>query len=153
MKRKGDIILVIISLLLVVALRYTYKFDSSKEILISTAAHNVTSVTASEALKITPLEKRGTPTYDYITGTDRLFHYRVFFWVPKGPSKLTPYADIGVITNVSNHGPVEKWSVVDTGKINKDEKLVFVYVPKTFIFFHGNGFEKLIHLKYETIKK
>lgn len=152
MKHKGDITLLIITLLLVFGLHYTYNLNNTKAVLISTSSHSVTTRPSKTVVQITPLEKRGTPTYDYITGTDRLFHYRVFFWVPKSAVKLTPYADIGTITNVSNHGPVEKWSVVDTGKINKDEKLVFIYVPKTFIFFHGNGFEKIIHIKYETIK-
>lgn len=93
-------------------------------------------------------EKRGNPTYDYIMGSDGWPHYRVFFWVPKNATKLTPYADKGIDTNVSDHGPAEKWSVEDAKKENGDEKLVFIYVPKTFIFLFGKGFEKVIHLRY-----
>ena len=93
-------------------------------------------------------EKRGTPTYDYITGSDGWPHFRVFFWVPKYATTFTPYADKDINTDVSEHGPVEKWAVVDTKEVKDDEKLVFIYVPKTFVFLYGKGFEKVIHLKY-----
>ena len=91
-------------------------------------------------------EKRGTPAYDYIIGTDGLPHFRVFFWVPINAIKYTPYTNIGINSNVSIHGAAAKWDVVETNKINKDEKLVFIYVPKTFVFLYGFGFEKVIHL-------
>jgi hypothetical protein len=93
-------------------------------------------------------EKRGIPNYDYIIGNDNWPHYRVFFWVPKSATHFTPYSDKSVNTDISNHGAVEKWSVVVTNEINVDSKLVFVYVPKTFVFMYGIGFETLIHLSY-----
>ncbi|MBC2581959.1 hypothetical protein [Clostridium sp. DJ247] len=95
-----------------------------------------------------PKEKRGVPTYDKIMGNDGWPHYRVFFWTPKTATHFVPYADAGVRTDVSSHGPVEKWSVVETQTIKDDEKLVFVFVPKTFVFLYGKGFEKVIHLSY-----
>ncbi|WP_298846828.1 hypothetical protein [Clostridium sp.] len=93
-------------------------------------------------------EKRGTPHYDHIIGNDGLPHYRVFFWVPSNVTHFTPYADSGVDTAVSEHGPVEKWSVVSTKQIKDNEKLIFIYVPKTFVFVYGKGFEEVIHIKY-----
>lgn len=93
-------------------------------------------------------EKRGTPHYDYIIGKDHWPHYRVFFWVPKSATHFTPYADSGVNTNVSEHGDASKWSVVVTPEIKADRKLVFIYVPKTFVFLYGNDFEDVIHLNY-----
>lgn len=94
------------------------------------------------------VEKRGTPNYDYIIGKDNWPHYRVFFWVPKNATVFTPYADSGVNTDVSSHGAAEKWSVVVTNEIKGDEKLVFIYIPKTFVFLYGKGFEDVIHLSY-----
>jgi hypothetical protein len=94
-------------------------------------------------------EKRATPSYDKIMGKDGLYHYRVFFWVPNTATKFIPYADTGVITDVSSHGPVEKWSVEETNITNANEKLVFIFVPKTFVYLYGKGFEKVIHLKYD----
>lgn len=93
-------------------------------------------------------EKRGNPTYDYIIGKDHLPHFRVFFWVSKEAKNYTPYADDGVKTDVSEHGPVEKWAVVETNEIKENEKLVFIYVPKTFVLLQGRGFEDKIHLRY-----
>jgi hypothetical protein len=93
-------------------------------------------------------EERGIPPYDYVIGKDNLPHYRVFFWVPKTVTHFTPYADSGVNTDVSSHGSAEKWSVVVTNEINADGKLVFIYVPKTFVFLYGSGFEDVIHLRY-----
>jgi hypothetical protein len=93
-------------------------------------------------------EKRGIPNYDYIIGNDNWPHYRVFFWVPKNATIFTPYADSGVNTDVSSHGAAEKWSVVVTNEIKDDEKLVFIYIPKTFVFLYGKGFEDVIHLSY-----
>ena len=153
MKHKGDIILFMITLLLIFALRYTYKYDLSKGIPVSTAQltaiASTPTATPTASKKFIVNEKRGNPTYDYIIGTDNWAHYRVFFWVPRNATNFIPYADPGIVTDVSEHGPAQKWSVVTTGKVNKDEKLVFIYVPKTFIFFQGNGFEKVIHLKYK----
>lgn len=94
------------------------------------------------------VEKRGIPNYDYIIGKDNWPHYRVFFWVSKNATIFTPYADIGVNTDVSSHGAAEKWSVVVTNQIKGDEKLVFIYIPKTFVFLYGKGFEDVIHLSY-----
>jgi hypothetical protein len=151
MKYIKNILMSIVILLLLLALRYTYKIDSSKELLIRTTANNTAAVIPDKTLQEdTASEKRGTPTYDYIIGKDGWPHYRVFFWVPKNADNLVPYADKGINTDVSEHGPVEKWSVVVTDKVNENEKLVFIYVPKTFIFFYGTGFEKVIHLKYKS---
>lgn len=96
-----------------------------------------------------PKEKRAFPTYDTIMGDDGLPHYRVLFWVPKTATKFIPYVDAGVKTDVSSHGPVEKWSVEEIKNANDHEKLVFIFVPKTFVYLYGKGFEKVIHLKYK----
>jgi hypothetical protein len=93
-------------------------------------------------------EKRGIPHYDYVIGKDNWPHFRVFFWAPKNATHLTPYADSGVNSDVSEHGAAEKWSVVVTNEIKGDDKLVFIYVPKTFVFLYGKGFEDVIHLNY-----
>lgn len=95
-----------------------------------------------------PNEKRAFPTYDTIIGDDGLPHYRVLFWVPKTAIKFIPYVDAGVKTDVSSHGPIEKWSVQEIKNVDDHEKLVFIFVPKTFVFLYGKGFEKVIHLKY-----
>ena len=93
-------------------------------------------------------EKRAYPEYDTIMKEDGMPHYRVLFWVPKEATKFVPYADSGVNTDVSSHGSVEKWSVEETKITNEREKLVFIFVPKTFVYVYGDGFEKVIHLKY-----
>ncbi len=93
-------------------------------------------------------ENRGVPRFDYIIGNDNWPHYRVFYWVPINASHFTPYADKGVNTDVSEHGPAQKWSVVVTPRVINDEKLVFIYVPKTFVFLFGKDFYKVIHLSY-----
>jgi len=98
--------------------------------------------------KSIPTEKRGTPHYDYIIGKDKWPHFRVFFWVPTIVTHFEPYADRGVNTDVSEHGPAAKWSVVTTNQTKGNEKLVFIYVPKTFAILYGNGFQEVIHLKY-----
>ncbi|MBE6088960.1 MAG: hypothetical protein E7206_13160 [Clostridium beijerinckii] len=92
-------------------------------------------------------EKRATISYDKIIGRDGLYHYRVLFWVPKEVTKFIPYADTGVITDVSSHGSIENWSVEETSITSSNEKLVFIFVPKTFVYLYGKGFEKVIHLK------
>ena len=94
-------------------------------------------------------EKRASPAYDKVVGEDGVFHYRVLFWVPKEAVKFIPYADEGVETDVSEHGPVQKWYVGDTKIANEKEKLVFILVPKTFVYLYGNNFENVIHLKYK----
>jgi len=93
-------------------------------------------------------EKRGIPHYDHIIGKDNWPHYRVLFWVPSNATHFIPYADSEVDTDVSEHGPVGKWSVVATKQIKNNEKLMFIYVPKTFVFLYGDGFEDVIHIKY-----
>jgi len=93
-------------------------------------------------------ENRGSPRFDYIIGKDNWPHYRVFYWVKASATHFTPYADKGVNTDVSEHGPVAKWSVVVTSKVINDEKLVFIYVPKTFVFLFGKDFYNVIHLSY-----
>lgn len=95
-----------------------------------------------------PNENRGVPRFDYIIGNDNWPHYRVFYWVPINSTRFAPYADKGVNTNVSQHGPVQKWTVVVTPKVVNGEKLVFIYVPKTFVFLFGKDFYNVIHLSY-----
>ena len=95
-----------------------------------------------------PNEKRGYPAYDTITGDDQQPHYRLFFWIPKTATNFVPYANTGVKTDGSSHGPVEKWLTVETKTTNSNEKLVFIFIPKTFVYLYGNGFENVIHLKY-----
>lgn len=108
------------------------------------------SIVASNTVKEDSfVEKRGEPTYDYVIGSDYLPHFRVFFWVPKDAKNYIPYADEGVKTDVSEHGPAEKWSVVETNKTRENEKLVFIYVPKTFVMLQGKGFQNKIHLQYK----
>ena len=150
MNYKKYILLFMFTLLLLLGVRYTilYKNDISKQISLTTFTNNTVAITVDKNLQeVATLEKRGTPIYDYIIGTDELPHYRVFFWVPKNAVNLLPYADKGINTDVSHHGPVEKWSVVVTDKIRKNEELVFIYVPKTFVFLYGEGFEKVIHIR------
>lgn len=106
------------------------------------------SVDSTALFEANENEKRGTPTYDSIIGSDGLPHYRVFFWVPRNATNIAPYANKEVNTNVLHHGPASNWSVVETKNIKGNEKLVFVYVPKTFVFMYGKGFEWVIHLKY-----
>lgn len=98
--------------------------------------------------KINIDEKRASPAFDTVMKADGWHHYRVLFWVPIEAKKLIPYADDGVNTNVSSHGPVERWSVQEIDITNNGEKLVFVFVPKTFVYLYGDGFEKVIHLRY-----
>ena len=135
--KKFSLIIIIVSLL-------TLLFHSFLPV------NNMKSVIATDITvhKNASKEKRGTPHYDYIIGDDHWPHYRVFFWVPKTATNFTPYADKGINTAVSEHGLAEKWSVVVTNDIKDDEKLVFIFVPKTFVFLYGNGFEKVIHLSY-----
>lgn len=107
-----------------------------------------TSAIVGQATVNSPDEERGYPTYDKIIGNDGWPHYRVFFWVSKTATNFIPYSDAGIKTDVSSHGPVEKWSVVETKTIDGDKKLVYIFVPKTFVYLYGNGFEKVIHLQY-----
>ena len=94
-------------------------------------------------------EKRGTPNYAWVKGSDNLPHMRIYFWVSKTSYYYLPYADKGVKTYITGHGPVKKWLVKETGEYTETEKLVYIYVPKTFVFLHGKDFYKLIHLHYE----
>lgn len=112
------------------------------------SSENSPSVKTEENIKNNTDEKRASPAYDTIIGKDGLPHYRVLFWVPKEAKMFTPYSDEGVNTNVSTHGPVEKWSVQETKITNDKEKLVFIFVPKTFVYLYGSEFDKVIHLKY-----
>lgn len=135
--------LVFISIEILLCLPILLFFPSSKE---PTAFS--TSAPMHQTITSYPNEKRGFPAYDTITGNDGWPHYRVFFWVPKTATNFVPYADDWVKTDVSSHGSVEKWSVVETQTTNAEEKLVFIFVPKTFVYLYGNDFEKVIHLRY-----
>lgn len=88
-------------------------------------------------------EKRATLSYDKIIGRDGLYHYRVLFWVPKEVRKFIPYADAGVITDVSSHGPIEKWSVEETNITNSNEKLVFILFLKLLFIYMERDLKKL----------
>jgi hypothetical protein len=92
---------------------------------------------------------RADPPYDYIIGKDKLPHFRACFWVPLTASKFKPYADKNVKTDVSHHGPVENWGVVESNIKDADKKLVYIFVPKTFVILNGRDFYKSIHLSYE----
>lgn len=129
------------SLLFFIPIIFSFPWFKDYNIISSSNAIN-------EISKSYPNEKRALPAYDKVIGKDGLYHFRVLFWVPNESTKLIPYADEGVVTDVSSHGPVEKWSVKETNQINGDEKLVFILVPKTFVFLYGEGFEKVIHIKY-----
>lgn len=80
-----------------------------------------------------------------------MYHYRVLFWVPKEVTKFIPYADTGIITDVSSHGPIEKWSVEETNITSSNEKLVFIFVPKTFVYLLWKGIRKSYSLKIHVI--
>ena len=94
-------------------------------------------------------EKRGTPIYAWVKDSDNLPHMKIYFWIPKTSSYYLPYADKGIKTYVVGHGPVEKWGVKDSGEYTKTEKLIYIYVPKTFVILYGQHFYKLIHLYYK----
>lgn len=147
MKYKKYLIISFVTLMLLLDFRYTilYKIVNSQEMLVTATAITLNKDTQ----KYTTVEERGTPTYDYIIGNDGLPHFRVFFWIPKNADNPVPYANKGINTKVSRHGSVEKWSIVVTDKVKEDTKLVFIYVPKTFVIIYGKGFEKVIHLKYQ----
>lgn len=74
---------------------------------------------------------------------------RVYFLVPIDAKNFVPSTDKGVKTYVIGHGPIEQWGVGYTGQNTETEKLVFVYVPKTFVFLNGRSFYKLVHLQYK----
>lgn len=136
-------LIIFLSIILLVFIRILFFFPLK----LGTSSVSTSSVYHEDNANY-PYEKRGSPTYDSIIGNDGLPHYRVFFWVPQTATKFTPYADDGVKTNVSSHGPAENWSTQNTEITYDNEKLVFVYVPKTFVFLYGKGFENVIHLKY-----
>lgn len=131
----------IISILLIL----TFNLASPLALNNSVKAINLKSTLSKQEIS----EKRGTPPYDYIIGKDHLPHFRVFFWIPINASYYKPAAAKGVHTNVSHHGPVENWTVAETGIKNVTEKLVYIFVPKTFVFLHGKNFYKSVYLKYE----
>lgn len=95
------------------------------------------------------LEKRDTPPYTWAMGDDMIPHIKLFFWVPVDSKNYTTFADKGIKTFVLGHGSVDKWGVSETGETSKNEKLVYVYVPKTFMLLYGKDFYSLIHLYYK----
>jgi len=90
---------------------------------------------------------RNSPKYDYVIGNDRLPHFRVAFWVPEDATSLAPYTPYNIITNVSNHGSIENWAIVDSDRHISDMKLIYVFVPKRFILFYGFDFWKYVCVK------
>ncbi|GFZ33952.1 hypothetical protein CSC2_44780 [Clostridium zeae] len=136
---------ILVIVLTIISCLYLVTITSSK----TSKAANYTSASKELSKDLFP-EKRGDPSYDYIIGKDHLPHFRVFFWVPKDAKKYIPYADKGVKTDVSEHGSIEKWSVIETNKINADDKLVLIYVPKTFVLLQSKGFQNKIHLHYQV---
>jgi hypothetical protein len=94
-------------------------------------------------------EKRGTPIYAWVKGSDNLPHMKIYFWIPKTSCYYLPYADKGIKTYVTGHGPVKRWGVKETGEYTKTEKLICIYIPKTFVILYGKDFYKLIHLYYK----
>lgn len=140
-----------ICLMLIISFLYLGIFLYATMLFPSQNQHNSSTFSNSTSINnhnINYTEKRASPPYDIIIGDDFLPHYRLFFWVPKTATKFTPYADTGVKTDVSSHGPVGNWSVIETTTTTDSEKLVFIFIPKTFVFLYGRGFEKVIHLKY-----
>lgn len=95
------------------------------------------------------LEKRGTPPYNWVIGKDLLPHIRLFFLVPINSCGYKAFTDSGVKTYVPGHGAVDNWRVNETEKILGNEKLVYIFIPKTFMILHGKNFYKLIHIYYE----
>lgn len=90
---------------------------------------------------------RDDPKFDYVTGNDRLPHFRVAFWVPVDTTSITPYTPYNIITNVSNHGTIENWRVVDSDRHLEDMRLIYVFVPKRFILLYGKYFWKYVYVK------
>lgn len=103
---------------------------------------------ASDMLNIID-EKRGTPPYSIVLDKDLLPHIKVFFWVPANSNYYKAFADKGVKTYVIGHGSIEDWTIKETPKTSQNLKLVYVYVPKTFMLLYGKDFYSMIHLYYE----
>jgi hypothetical protein len=114
---------------------------------LSDGVMGITNKVSAKAISNSEI-KRGDPPYDYLIGKDKLPHFRVFFWVPLSAAEYLPYADKDINTDVSHHGPIEKWSVLETGIKNDNEKLVCIVVPKTFVLLHGKNFYKVIYLSW-----
>lgn len=92
---------------------------------------------------------RNNPKYDYVIGNDRLPHFRVAFWVPEDTPSIIPYTPYNIITNISNHGSIENWTVIESNIPKDDMKLIYVFVPKRFVFLYGENFWKYVSVKYE----
>ena len=106
------------------------------------------STDTSDYINTKEIETRGNPPYSWMIGKDHLPHMKVFFWVPIKSSILIPYSNKGVKTFVIGHGAINRWHVVNTGNVKDSLMLVYIFVPKTFVFTHGVNFYKLIHLYY-----
>lgn len=103
----------------------------------------------SDYIATNEVETRGNPVHGWMIGNDHLPHMKVFFWVPINSSSYIPYANRGVRTFVIGHGDIDKWAVIPTGEVRGSEKLMYILVPKTFVFTHGFDFYKLVHLYYK----
>lgn len=90
-----------------------------------------------------------TPAYGWEIGKDKLPHAKVFFWVSKNAKKYYPYTNEAIKTYVISHGTINQWGVKETGKTNETEKLIYLYVPKTFILIYGSKFYTLVGVAYE----
>lgn len=116
--------------------------------LIKSTSLFISKLSSSDFIATNEIEKRGNPVHSWMIGTDKLPHMKVFFWVPKNSVTLIPYANKGVRTFVIGHGSINMWTVTETGEVTNSEKLIYVLVPKTFVFTHGPNFYKVIHLYY-----
>ncbi|PJI07809.1 MULTISPECIES: hypothetical protein [Clostridium] len=117
-------------------------------VLVKTSSLFLSSNSTSNYIATNEVEKRGTPVHSWMIGADHLPHMKVFFWVPKNSTTFIPYANKGVKTNVIGHGPINQWTVIQTGEVSGQDKLIFMFVPKTFVFTHGPNFYKLTHIYY-----
>lgn len=96
------------------------------------------------------LAKKDTPPYKWVIGNDDMIpHIRLYFWIPINSSHYKAFADEGIKTYVLGHGTIDKWEIKETAITSYREKLVYIYIPKTFILFYGKNFYNLIHLYYK----
>ncbi|SMC18460.1 hypothetical protein SAMN02745134_00571 [Clostridium acidisoli DSM 12555] len=127
---------------------FIFVFPFCVFVFIKTSSLFLSSNSTSHYIYTNEVEKRGSPVHSWMIGADHLPHMKVFFWVPKSSTTYIPYANQGVRTNVIGHGAINQWAVIQTGQVLGSYKLVFMLVPKTFVFTHGPNFYKLTHIYY-----